>query len=101
MDPKIAKYKTKVLLYNKDIRNLYLIKSLKHTKKHPQNKITFATQSQNNPYKNIMLKYIQNSMCDFLNILLNKNKIQNIIYNIFIKKNFANRLFKYNSSTPK
>lgn len=57
MDPKIAKYKTKVLLYNKDTRKLYL--SHLNTKKHPQ-KISFATQSQNNPSKNIMLKYIQN-----------------------------------------
>lgn len=89
MDPKRTKYKTKMLLYNKDTRNLYL-SHLNAQKKHPK-KFTFAMQSQNNPYKNIMLKYIQNSMCDFLNILLNKIKYKT--------KNFTNRLFKYNNST--
>jgi hypothetical protein len=95
MDPKIAKHKTEVLLYNRDTRNLYL--SHLNTQKN-----TPKTKSQNNPYKNIMLKYIQNSMCDFLNILLNKNKIQNITYNIFLKKtsqiDYSNIIIQHQNS---
>lgn len=95
MDPKIAKHKTEVLLYNRDTRNLYL--SHLNTQKN-----TPKTKSQNNPYKNIMLKYIQNSMCDFLNILLNKNKIQNITYNIFKKKtsqiDYSNIIIQHQNS---